>query len=196
MFCAKCGKELPAGATFCPSCGAPVGAATPGAAPYETAQSQGPPVSGFDALTKDSKAQSYWAYRLVALIIDALIVFVPLAIITVIVAVFVALGGPFGFTPFGIIFGGVVSILWYLLFILYNMVAESTWGAGFGKRFMHLKVISKSGSNPTMGEAFVRNISKIYWLILLLDVIVGLAVSKDYHQKYSDKLMGTSVVQA
>ena len=185
-FCAKCGKEIPAGATFCPSCGAPVQGATPGAAPSQTA-----PVSGVDALTKDSKAQSYWVNRFVAFIIDCLIVFVPLLIITVIVAIFVAISG---FSPFGIIFGGAVSILWYLVFILYNMVMESTWGASFGKRFLHLKVVSKTGANPTLVEAFIRNLSKIYWLLLLLDIIIGLAVSKGYQQKYSDKFMGTSVV--
>lgn len=150
-------------------------------------------MSGIDSLTKDSKAQSYWLNRFIALIVDALIVFVPLLIITVIIAIFVALSG---FTPFGIIFGGVVSILWYLIFVLYNMVTESMWGASLGKRFFHLKVVSKSGSNPTLVEAFVRNVSKIYWLLLLLDVIVGLAVSKGYQQKYSDKFMGTSVVPA
>ena len=37
MYCQKCGKELPAGASFCPSCGAAVGASaaatSPGYAP-------------------------------------------------------------------------------------------------------------------------------------------------------------------
>ena len=150
-------------------------------------------MSGIDALMKDSTAQHYWLNRLLALIVDALIVFVPLAILTVIIAIFVAIGG---LTPFGIIVGGFVSIVWYLLFILYNMVLESLYGASFGKRFFHLKVVSKSGSNPSLGEAFIRNLSKIYWLLLLLDVIVGLAVTKGYQQKYSDKFMGTSVVPA
>jgi hypothetical protein len=40
----------------------------------------------------------------------------------------------------------------------------------------------------------VRNISKVYWLLLLLDVVVGLATPKQYTQKFSDKLVGTSVV--
>jgi uncharacterized RDD family membrane protein YckC len=185
-FCAKCGKELPAGVTFCPNCGAPVQAeaSTPASAA---------PVSGIDALTKDSKVQGYWINRVVAFIVDALIVFIPLAIITVIVAIFVAFSG---FSPFAIIFGGVISILWSLLFVLYFTVTESMWGASLGKRFLHLKVVSKTGSHPNMAEAFVRNLSKIYWLLLLLDIIVGLAISKGYQQKYSDKFMGTSVVPA
>lgn len=59
---------------------------------------------------------------------------------------------------------------------------------------MHLKVVGPKGGNPTFVQSLVRNISKIYWILLLLDVIVGLATSKQYNQKYSDKLVGTSVV--
>jgi uncharacterized RDD family membrane protein YckC len=192
LFCPRCGKPVPDGATFCPSCGASVQTATPGAAPSQpTTEAQTPPLSGIDALMKDSAAQRYWLNRLLALIVDGLIVFIPLLIITVIVAVFVAIGG---LTPFGLVVGGALSILWYFIFILYNMVMESTYGASFGKRSFHLKVVSKAGSNPNLGEAFIRNLSKIYPLLLLLDVIVGLAVTKGYQQKYSDKFMGTSVV--
>jgi len=168
-------------------------AATTGAAPSQPTGQTTPTLSGIDALTKDSKAQSYWLNRLLALVVDALIVIIPLVILTIIIAIFVAIGG---FTPFGIIVGGVVSIVWYFVFILYNMVMETTYGASFGKRIFHLKVVSKTGSNPNLAESFVRNLSKIYWLLLLLDVIVGLAVSKGYQQKYSDKFMGTSVVSA
>jgi len=191
-FCAKCGKELPAGATFCPSCGTPVSTSTPGwtgAAPSAPSA----PVSGIDALTKDSTAQTYWLNRFLALIIDGLIVFIPLLILTIIIAIFVAISG---FSPFGIILGGVASIVWFFIFILYNMVMESTSGASFGKRIFHLRVVSKTGSNPTLGEAFIRNLSKIYWLLLLLDVIIGLATSKDYQEKYTDHLMGTKVIRA
>jgi len=191
LFCPACGKPVPDGATFCPSCGAPIQAASSGGVSSPPTGQAAPTLSGVDALTKDSAAQHYWLNRFLALVVDGLIVFVPLLIITVLVAIFVAIGG---LTPFGIIVGGFVSIIWYFLFILYNMVMETTYGASFGKRIFHLKVVSKTGSNPNLAESFIRNLSKIYWLLLLLDVIVGLAVSKGYQQKYSDKFMGTSVV--
>ena len=63
-----------------------------------------------------------------------------------------------------------------------------------GKSIMGLKVTNINGDRPTLGQAFIRNISKIYWILLLLDVIVGLAVQTDYKQKYSDKYAGTIVV--
>ena len=182
MFCAKCGKELPEGATFCPGCGAPVGGAAPST-----------PVSGFDTLTKDQKAQEYWVERLVAIVIDYVIVYIVLGIITLLVSIPALLTGGLGF--FGAVFGGL-AFLWGLVFVLYNALMEVSSGASIGKKIFHLKVTSKAGANPTFAESFVRNISKIYWLLLLLDVVVGLAITKDYHQKYTDHIMGTTVVRA
>lgn len=182
MFCAKCGKELPSGATFCPSCGTPVGAAgTPNA-----------PVSGFDTLTKDQKAQEYWVWRLIAIVVDWIAVYVVLGILILLVALpaYLVGGGVF----FAAI-AGPLAALWGIVFVFYFAVTESMWGASLGKHLFNLKVKSKTGGNPSFGEAFVRNISKIYWLLLLLDVIVGLAVTKGYQQKYSDHLMGTTVVR-
>ena len=182
-FCAKCGKELPEGATFCPACGTPAGGSrTPSA-----------PASGLDTLTKDQAAQSYWIERLIAYVVDAVLVFVALLVLGALLFIpflFTGLGSPMGFIfgPFPIL-GGIV-------FVLYFSVTESSSGASFGKRLFKLKVVSKGGSNPTFGEAFVRNISKIYPLLLLLDVILGLALSKGYQQKYADSLVGTSVVRA
>jgi uncharacterized RDD family membrane protein YckC len=184
MYCARCGKELPMGAAFCPVCGAQVQAgapSTPSAAP----------VSGIDALTKDQKAQEYWVWRLVAFIVDAVIVYLVLAILTALIALPALFTGNFGF--FGVVFGGI-AFLWGIVFVLYFAVMESSSGASIGKRFFSLKVVSRTNSNPSLGEAFVRSISKVYWLLLLLDVIVGLATSKGYQEKYTDRLMGTKVV--
>ena len=183
MFCAKCGKELPVGATFCPACGTPVGTAGPASQP---------PMSGIDTLAKDSKAQQYWVERLIAYIIDAVLVFIVLGILTAVIALPALFTGGAAF--FGLIFGGL-AFLWGIAFVLYFTLMESTSGASIGKKAFHLRVVSKTGGNPTFGEAFIRNISKIYWLLLLLDVIVGLATSKEYSQKYSDHIMGTSVVK-
>ena len=186
-FCAKCGKELPLGATFCPACGTPVAGAAPG-----TAATTGT-LSGIDALMKDSNDQSYWLKRLIAIIIDGVII----GVVVTIIAVFVTV--PFfhsgGLAPYAFFFSGF-AILVGILLILYFPLMETTYGATIGKQAMKLKVVSKTGSRPTFGEAFVRNISKIYWLLLLLDVIVGLATTKGYQQKYSDYLMGTFVVPA
>ena len=187
MFCAKCGKEVPAGATFCPSCGSPVSGPST-AAPAA-------PLSGVDALMKDSTAQGYWLKRLIALIIDGVIIGIVVVVIAAIVAIPFFLAGAGLVGQYAVFFGGFALVVGILL-IFYFPLMETSYGATIGKQAMKLKVVSKTGSKPTFGEAFIRNISKIYWLLLLLDVIVGLATTKGYQQKYSDHLMGTSVVPA
>ena len=186
-FCAKCGKELPARATFCPSCGAPVEPAS--------ATATAAPVSGVDAVMKEPAAQSYWVKRLIALFVDGLIIGIVVVIIAALAASSLFLFGGGFLAPFGVFFGAFAAVVGIIL-IFYFPIMETTSGATFGKKFLGLKVVSKSGGNPTFVEAFIRNISKIYWLLLLLDVIIGLAVSKGYQQKYSDHLVGTSVVPA
>jgi uncharacterized RDD family membrane protein YckC len=59
---------------------------------------------------------------------------------------------------------------------------------------MGLKVTTLSGAQLDWGQAFLRNISKIYWVLLLLDVVAGLAMQKAYKQKFSDNYAGTIVV--
>ncbi len=130
--------------------------------------------------------------RLIALGIDAVIIGIAVAIIVGVFAFSFFLSG-FGFTS--LFFSGFAIVAGVIL-ILYFPLMETTMGASIGKQLLRLKVVSRRGGNPTFFEAFIRNVSKINWVLLLLDVIVGLGVSKGYQQKYSDQLMGTSVVPA
>jgi uncharacterized RDD family membrane protein YckC len=152
------------------------------------------PISGVDAVLKESGAQTYWVRRVVAFIIDAVIIFVVTGILVLLAALpFLVFSGP---GAFGAVFGGVFGLFAGLILVLYFVVFEVLSGASIGKRILALKVVAAGGKAPTAGESFVRNISKIYWLLLILDVVVGLALSKEYTKKYTDKLMGTSVVDA
>lgn len=183
-FCTKCGSALTPGAAYCSVCGTPV----PGG-PQAAGQEH---IRGFDAVIKESGAQSYWIRRVVALVIDAVIVFVVFGIIVALASLpFLVVSEP---GVFGAVLGGVFSFLAGFILVLYFVAFEVFSGASIGKLVMGLKVVAVGGRAPNAGESFVRNLSKIYWLLLLLDVIVGLATSKQYTQKYSDKLMGTSVV--
>lgn len=71
---------------------------------------------------------------------------------------------------------------------------ESTRGATFGKQIMNLKVTTTDGKTPTFTLALIRNVSKVYWLLWLLDAIIGMATVGDPHQKYTDRIAGTTVV--
>lgn len=89
---------------------------------------------------------------------------------------------------------GLFPFLIGLGLILYFPISEANWGATFGKSIMGLRVTTLNGRKPTFGQAFIRNISKIYWVLLLLDVIIGLATQTDYRQKYNGKYIGTIVI--
>ncbi len=152
------------------------------------------PISGVDAVMKESSAQIYWVRRVVAFVIDALIVYLAVGLLVILAAAsLLVLSGPGVFVA---VLVGVFSFLAGVILVLYFVAFEVVAGTSVGKRVMGLKVVASGGRAPNMMEALVRNVSKIYWLLLVLDVIVGLAVSKSYTQKYTDKLMSTSVVNA
>ena len=80
-----------------------------------------------------------------------------------------------------------------ILYILYFTIAEAYRGATIGKGLFGLKVVTKTGEDLTLESTFIRNISKIHWVLLVLDLVGGLIPSTDLHQKYSDKLANTTV---
>ena len=184
-FCPRCGKPLPGGGAYCPSCGAPV----------STAGQPSPRVqlSGFDTLMKDTEAQNYWLRRLIAFVVDAVIVNVALIILVVLFAVPFALTA--GISAIGSAVAGVYSLASGIILFLYFIFADNLAGGTIGKRVFGLRVVGPDGRPPILSEAILRNISKIYWLLLLLDVVIGLAVSKKYTQKYSDSFARTDVVE-
>lgn len=143
---------------------------------------------------KEGSAQIYWVRRVVAYVVDALIVYFVVGLLVVLAAIpFLVFSGP---GVFGAILGGTFTFLAGVILVLYFVAFEVMAGASIGKRMMGLKVVASGGRAPNVAEALARNASKLYWLLLLLDIIVGLAVSKGYTQKYTDRLMGTSVADA
>jgi len=199
-YCTKCGKLIPDDAAFCPHCGAPSQekvSVTPTSPPSPPPPSA--PVSGIDAISKSQQAQDYWVRRAVAIVIDSVVIAVIVGIIAAIFFIPYAISqimtGEFFRTPqnwgFGLLsFPLIVGIG----LIFYFPLSEITWGATLGKSVMGLKVTKLNGDKLNLVQAFIRNISKIYWLLLLLDVIIGLAIQTDYRQKFSDKYAGTVVV--
>jgi uncharacterized RDD family membrane protein YckC len=132
---------------------------------------------------------THWAIRLIALIIDSIIIFIPTAIIYFII-LFVS--------PNFFVFGGflVIPFILGILEVLYFVFLDVYWGGTIGKRVMGLHVQMVNGGKVPIGKAFIRNISKIYWIFLLLDWLIGVATpGADRRQKYSDRIAGTTVVQ-
>lgn len=94
----------------------------------------------------------------------------------------------------GVFVIGTFPFLSGILFFLYAWFMEFLRGATLGKQIMNLKVTTMQGNLPTPDKALLINISKIYWVLWLVDTLVGMALPGDPHQKYSDRWMGTTVV--
>ncbi len=138
----------------------------------------------------------HWLLRLFAYIVDWVIVGVIVGILWLIVFVpFLFVGAVAGFfTAWG--WWAVFPFVVGLLMVLYVLYAEVNWGGTLGKRILGLRVQKVSGDRITYSQSFIRNISKIHPLLLLLDWLIGIATPGDRRQKYSDRMAGTVVVQA
>ncbi len=192
-YCRNCGSEIPADASFCPSCGASAVVSTGG---YS---SPTPPryENEFDRLTRDSKTQDIWVRRVVAYIIDAIAVGIVATILALIAFIAIGLGSGFffgsffatAFNPFSPFTG-----LDGLLFVLYFTFADAMYRRTLGKAIMGLEVVTVDGTPLDLGKSFIRNISKIYWLLLLLDLLGGFFMHVQPGQKFSDHVAHTVVI--
>jgi len=76
---------------------------------------------------------------------------------------------------------------------LYFIITESIFGYTLGKRIFSLKVVTVNGNKPSFKKVFIRNISKIVFVFLILDVIGSCFTAKNLHQRYVDKIAHTTV---
>jgi uncharacterized RDD family membrane protein YckC len=142
-------------------------------------------VRAIDLIFNNSLLQNHWFRRFLAALIDGIIMLIIWLVITIIIAIasifipFMQLSYPF--------FAG-------LLWIAYSTVLEGSSGATIGKQVLNMRVVSFEGP---MGyrQAIIRNITKIYWPITLLDWIVGLVTEGDPRQRYSDRIANTTVIR-
>jgi len=135
-------------------------------------------VTGFDYLSKDKALQSHWLRRFVAIIIDAAIIYIPVNLFF----------GFLGFNSFIVFFSTGV------LFFVYAALFDLLVGGTFGKMLLSLKSVSTRGQLNS-SQALMRNISKIFGPLLLLDWIIGMLVdTQDPRQKWTDQMAETSVI--
>lgn len=170
---------------FCHSCGAP---AKPSPTMTQSAQ------TGFDQLKDDKGLQDHWVKRVIAYIIDVAIVSVALYFVLLVVAL-PALPAVFSGQTFplawfwGFWLGGIAP----LIILAYFVLAETLFERTIGKELMGLKVVRLDSKRLDLWSSFVRNISKIAFLLMIIDVAVGLGTRGDSRQKYSDRYIGTTV---
>ena len=143
-------------------------------------------VTGLNIIGQNKALQDHWIKRVIAYIIDWVILIVISAVLTI--ALF-----PFGGGVFSI-FWGIGILVYAVIAILYWIIQEGFWGGTIGKKVMGLRVVGTTGPMDIV-KAAIRNVSKIYGLFLLLDWIVGLATEGDPRQKVMDRFAGTTVVR-
>ena len=213
--CVNCGAALPDGAKNCPSCGYPVQQATAPAAAMETPgmpapgmPSPGLPAS-YGAVAQQATSVQYagWWQRVVATILDGVIVGVPSGIIAALAGGGTKTHSVIRVDQFGnTVRGTAVDFNYKGIFIaialgiLYRVVLEGgAKGQTVGKMAMKIAVRDKAtGTSIGYGLAFVRwLIASILWLLFfvpgLIDVLFPLWDAR--HQTLHDKAAGSVVLQ-
>lgn len=150
--------------------------------------------TGFERLMDDRAVQDHWAKRVLAYVIDVAIVSVAVYFLLLVVALPALpgffLGQAFPFAWFwGFWLGGITP----LIILAYFVLAETLFQRTVGKEIMGLRVARLDGKRVDLWSSLVRNISKIAFILLVLDVAVGLGTHGDGRQKYSDRYVGTTV---
>jgi uncharacterized RDD family membrane protein YckC len=136
-------------------------------------------VTGFDYLAQDKALQEHWVRRAVAIVIDSIIIFLPISVLF-----------------------QVLGMMWYypwwwfgIFLFLYAAFFDSAIGGTVGKMLMGLKAVPITGQMTT-SQVFIRNVTKVFAPVLLLDWIIGMAIdTKDPRQKWTDTIARTSVIK-
>src|SRR3989304_6070735 len=146
-------------------------------------------VSGLNIIGSNKALQDHWIKRIVAFIIDAIIVWVVSVVLMILI-----LFATWTTAGFGGLFLGLGAVMVGLVGILYWVLQEGVWGATIGKKAMRLQVVGTTGP-VDVAKATSRNISKFHLVLLLIDWVAGVAMEGDPRQKITDRLAGTTVVR-
>src|SRR5438093_6780111 len=137
--------------------------------------------SAFDLIGHNPALQEHWIRRFIAFVIDAVIVAV--------VGLFVAIPLSFPFLGWAWWFSG---IFWGGMWFIYSVLLETLFGGTVGKKIVALRVVAID-RNLDVVHTVVRNLPKIFPLIVLVDVLVGAAQQGDPRQRLFDRTARTPV---
>jgi uncharacterized RDD family membrane protein YckC len=140
-------------------------------------------VKAIDLIGSNSQLQNHWVRRFAAIIVDVII----LGLISwIIFTVAIGLPGAWTFT--------IIPFFSGLIWLGYSAVLEMMMGATLGKQLFGLRVVSLEGPMDIV-KALIRNVSKVYGWILLIDWLVGFFTDGDPRQRWLDRFAGTTVVR-
>ncbi len=138
-------------------------------------------VTGFDLIHNNRPLQKHWIRRIIAFLIDLFLSSMAAYVIIWLLGI--------RFMPSLLInfpvFAGLIQVF-------YSAICEYNNRQTFGKMLLDLKVEGLRGG-LSLHETIIRNFSKIHGLLVLLDVIVGMATRGDPRQRYLDRVADTTV---
>jgi len=214
MYCSKCGANVADGIAFCSACGQPmvgfsVGQAA-GAPPAATAAPGGtvyaPPVQGGWQAPAARPAVAYAGFwlRVVAFIIDALVLYFVGVIVTLPFAASMGMGmrGMINGRPPNI--EGMLPLIHAMIrltlirtvlnWLYYALLESSAWQATLGKKALGLEVTDLDGNRISFGRATGRFFAKIISSIIL-GIGYIMAGFTEKKQALHDILAGTLVIR-
>ncbi len=130
--------------------------------------------------------EKLWVKRFAALLIDFLVITLIIWITGALTYPLIAITDTFYILNYWL-------VLVVLIIIGYFTYFEGKNGATVGKNILKIKVIADEGQ-MNYKKALIRNLSKILWIPLILDVLIGL-VAGNSKLRYLDKIAGTDVVR-
>jgi uncharacterized RDD family membrane protein YckC len=133
--------------------------------------------------------------RFVAVLLDAVIVFLPLAIVVGLMT-----GGGYAERGAGYANGGVNvgdNAFWLLLAlgVGYYIVCETAAGATLGKRMVGIRVVREDGEHVTFGAAVVRNVLRVVDALFFYLIGFLFALTSTRGQRLGDRAAHTIVVR-
>jgi uncharacterized RDD family membrane protein YckC len=148
MFCTHCGVALYEGAAFCSGCGQAVSGSTAQAAPRKVAYA------------------GFWL-RLVAWVIDSLVLVIPTSVIVAFAVAFLGLELP---PPEAMQMGRMPPMRFFLpmealsitvQWLYFALMESSSWQGTLGKRALGVGVSDSHGKRISFGRASVRSFGKL-----------------------------------
>ena len=128
--------------------------------------------------------QNLWGKRFAALVIDFLIIILVTWVLSALVYPLIAVANIFGILNYWLIVTALIVIVYFTYF-------EGRLGTTPGKNMMKIEVVVDNGK-MNYKKAFIRNLSKILVILLIVDIIVDYAVGNS-KLRYLDEIAGTDV---
>lgn len=140
---------------------------------------------------------SLWLLRLIAYLIDTLIIGIVVGIIISLISTAAVLSGTYSYFWFGsAYYAFTFPLIIGIIEVAYFVILEVWIGGTAGKKILGFEVQMENSQKITAYKSLIRNISKIYWPFLVIDWLLAVLIpGPDKRQKYSDRFATTTVIQ-